>query len=106
MHIGIIGDRRARLSPGWTRETVVGILGDSEINASDPGPDARIKVIGLFSDTTIQVPPGLGVKDGGFSLFGDREVRLTGGGGREIRIDTYGLFCDLKVVEAPAQPPG
>ncbi len=102
MHVNIFGDRRARLSPGWVKETVVGIFGDSTLDASaDPGPNASLTVIGLFSETTVRVPQGARVTERGVSLFGDRSVDVAGGTGGEIRVKADGAFCDLKVVEQP-----
>jgi hypothetical protein len=100
MHVNIFGDRRARLSPGWVKETLVGIFGDSSLDASaKPGPGASLTVFGLFSETTVRVPRGARVTEGGVSLFGDRNVDVPAGDGGEIRINAYGAFCDLKVVE-------
>lgn len=102
MHLTIFGDRKARVSPGWVKETLVGIFGDSTLDAtSEPGPGASLTVVGLFSDTTIRVPPGARVTDGGVSLFADRRVDVPSGDGGAIRINAYGAFCDLKVVEHP-----
>lgn len=100
MHVNVFGDRKARLSPGWAKETVVTIFGDSTLDASaEPGPNASLTVFGLFSEATVRVPPGARVSEGGVSLFGDRTVDIGGGEGGEIRINAYGAFCDLKVVE-------
>ncbi|MDQ4096569.1 MAG: hypothetical protein M3144_01700 [Actinomycetota bacterium] len=103
-HIGIFGDRRARLPRGWTKETVVGLFADSDLDAIDaPGPGASITFFGLFSDATVRIPAGFRVSEGGFSLFGDRRVDVSSGEAGEIRIDAYGLFCDLKVTELPRE---
>ncbi len=50
----------------------------------------------------MRVPHGACVTDGGVSLFGDRKVDVPAGDGAEIRINAYGAFCDLKVVERGA----
>lgn len=103
MQITIFGDRRARLMPGWVKETLVGILGDSTLDASaPPGPGAVLTVVGLFSETTVRVPRGARVTDGGVVLFGDRRVDVAPGDGGDIRVNAYGAFCDLKVVEQDA----
>lgn len=101
MHLTIFGDRKARVAPGWVKETMVGIFGDSTLDATEPGPGASLTVFGLFSETTIRVPPGTRVTEGGVSLFGDRRVDVPSGDGGAIRINAYGAFCDLKVVEQP-----
>ena len=48
------------------------------------------------------MPPGTRVSDGGVAIFGDRSVDVPIGDGSEIRINVYGPFCDLKVVEDQA----
>ena len=102
MHLTIFGDREARVAPGWLKETLVTIFGDSTLDASaEPAPGASLTVFGLFSEATVRVPPGSRVTDGGVSLFGDRSVAVPSGDGEEIRINAYGAFCDLKVVEQP-----
>ncbi len=106
MHITIFGDRKARLSPGWAKETLVGIFGDSTLDASAfPGPGASLTVIGFFSEATVRVPTGARVTEGGVSLFGDRSVDVPAGDGGEIRINAYGAFCDLKVVGQDGSAP-
>ncbi len=103
MHFNVFGDRQARLAPGWAKETLVGIFGDSTVDASvQPGPGASLTFIGLFSEATIRVPPGTRVNQSGFSLFGDTHVDVPDGEGGEIKIKAYGAFCDLKVVEQKA----
>ncbi len=99
MHITIFGDRKTRLSPGWVKETLVSVFGDSTLDASaDPGPGPVLTVIGLFAEATVRVPAGARITDGGLSLFGDRSVDVPPGEGAEVRINAYGAFCDLKVV--------
>ena len=102
MHFGVFGDRRAQLPPGWTRETVVGVFGDTTLDASaEPGPDPALTVISVFSETVVYVPKGSRVAEDGFSLFCDSEVDVSAGGegAAGVRIRMFGLFGDLKVVE-------
>ena len=103
MRFTIFGDRRAQLPPGWTKETLVGVFGDSTLDASaEPGPGASLTLINFFSETTVHVPRGARVAEGGFTLFGDQQVDVPDGEGAEVRINAYGLFGDLKVVEKQA----
>lgn len=46
----------------------------------------------------VRVPSGCRIVGGGLSVFGDRHVEAGGRDGPAIRIDAYGLFCDLKVI--------
>jgi hypothetical protein len=103
MHIAVLGDRRVRLRPGWSKEIFLSVFGDSEVDASVAAEaGGSLTVIGLFSDTTVTVPPGSNVSETGFSILGDRRVEVGPGDGAAIRIKGYGLFCDLKVVESSA----
>ena len=53
MNVSILGDRRIPLPTGWSKETLVGILGDTQVDATaSPEPGAWLKIVGLFSDTT------------------------------------------------------
>lgn len=110
MHIAILGDRRTHLPPGWTKERLVSVLGDSDLHASPPAEEGgSLTVIGLFCDTTVHVAPGSRVSGGGFTLFGDRhvDVPVPAGEATAINVNVYGLFCDVKVVvEAPTAASG
>jgi hypothetical protein len=52
-------------------------------------------------DLVVRVPPGSRVKEGGFSLLGDRQIEVTSGDGPEIQVKVYGLFSDVKVTDRP-----
>ena len=98
MQVTIFGDRRATLPAGWTRETIVSVLGDTEIDASaGAGTGATVTFIALAGEAVIRVPSGSRISDGGFSLLGDREIEVSPGDGPEIRINSYSLFGDLVI---------
>ncbi len=102
MNIGIFGDRRSRLPAEWTKETVVTLVGDTDVDGSaGAGPDASLTVVFGFGDTTVRVPSGARVTTGGFGLLGDRKVEVSGSGGPEIRVAAYGLFGDVTVTDQP-----
>jgi hypothetical protein len=105
MFIAILGDRRKRLSDDWTRETAVALAAEARFDASaGAGPDASLTFIGLFGDLEVHVPPGSRVKEGGFSILGDKEIDVSpdAGEGPEIRLKVYGLFSDVKVTDRSA----
>jgi hypothetical protein len=98
MYVAILGDRRATLSAGWTKETIVSVLGDTRIDASaGAGTGATVTFIAVAGDAVIRVPPGSRVTGGGFSLIGDRKIEVAPGDGPEIRVNVYTLFGDLVV---------
>ena len=98
IYLTIFGDRRTTLPAGWTRETIVSVLGDTWIDASaGAGTDATVKLIALAGEAVIRVPPGSRITDGGFSLFGDRKIEVSPGDGPEMSVDAYTLFGDLVV---------
>ena len=98
MYMTILGDRRATLPAGWTKKTIVSVLGDTQIDASaGAGTGATVTFIALAGEAVIRVPPGSRISDGGFSLFGDREIEVSPGDGPEIRVNSYSLFGDLVV---------
>ena len=98
MHLTIFGDRRATLPAGWTKETIVSVLGDTQIDASaGAGAGAAVTFVALAGEAVIRVPAGSRISGGGFSLFGDREIEVSAGDGPEIRVDAYSLFGDLVV---------
>jgi hypothetical protein len=103
MYVTVFGDRQVSLPAGWTKETVVWLVGDAEIDASAaPGPGASLTLIALVGDAAIRVPPGTKVTGGGFGLLGDRKVQVSPGDGPEVRINVYKLVGDLKVTETTA----
>jgi hypothetical protein len=48
--------------------------------------------------------PSWGGLAGGFSLLGDRQIRVAGGDGPEIQVKVYGLFSEVKVTDQPGSP--
>ncbi|CAN5212899.1 hypothetical protein BH20ACT9_BH20ACT9_08790 [soil metagenome] len=100
MNVGIFGDRRIRLSPDQAQETIVSVLGDVEVDASSVASPATVRLFGVLGDVTVRVRPGARVSVGGFTAFGDRNVDTQPGDGPQIRVETYGLAGNVKVVSA------
>jgi hypothetical protein len=98
MIVTILGDRRATLPANWTKETIVSVLGDAQIDASAGARmGAKVTFFGLAGEAVIRVPAGSRVTSGGFSVLGDREIDVSPGDGPEIRVNAYTLFGDLQV---------
>ena len=100
MFVAILGDRRASLPAGWTKETAVALAAEASFDASGgAGPGASLTFVGVAGDLVVQVPPGSRVKESGLSLLGDRRIEVAPGDGPEIQIKVYGLFSDVKVTD-------
>ena len=103
MYLTVIGDRRTTLPTGWTKETIVSLLGDVRVDASAPATaGAKVTFVALAGDAVIRVPPGTKVTGGGCSLIGDRKLDVSPGDGPEIQVAVYSLFGDLQVSDKPA----
>lgn len=61
----------------------------------------ELTFVGIAGDLVLRVPPGSRVHEGGFSLLGDRQIRIAAGDGPEIQAKVYGLFSDVKVTDQP-----
>ena len=57
--------------------------------------------VGVGGDLVLRVPAGSRVREGGFSLLGDRQIQVAAGDGPEIQVKVYGLFSDVKVTDQP-----
>jgi hypothetical protein len=102
MYVTVFGDRRGTLPAGWTKETIVALVGDARIDATAPsGPGATLTFLGLAGDAVVRVRPGSRVTGGGLSVFGDRKIEVSPGDGPEIRIDGFSLFGDVEVSDRP-----
>ena len=102
MFVAILGDRRSRLPANWTRETAVAIAAEARFDASQgAGPGASLTFVGIAGGLVIHVPFGSRVKEGGFSILGDRRIEVAPGDGPELQIKVFGLFSDMKVTDQP-----
>ncbi len=103
MYVTVFGDRRGTLPAGWTKETIVALVGDARLDASAPaGKGATLTFVGLAGDAVVRVPSGSRVTGGGFSVFGDRKIEVSPGEGPEIRVSGFSLFGDVVVSDQPS----
>ena len=85
------------------KETATAIAAEADFDASGgAGLGASLTFVGLAGDLVVHVPPGSRVREGGFSLLGDRQIEVTSGDGPEIQVKVYGLFSDVKVTDQPS----
>jgi hypothetical protein len=102
MFVAILGDRHSALPANWTKEMAVALAAEAAFDASGgAGPGASLTFLGVGGDLVLRVPPGSRVREGGFSLLGDRQVEVSSGDSPEIQIKVYGLFSDVKVTDQP-----
>jgi hypothetical protein len=102
MFVAILGDRQSTLPANWTKETVIAIAAEAAFDAAGgAGPGAALTSVGVAGDLVLHVPAGSRVREGGFSLLGDRQIQVAAGDGPEIQVKVYGLFSDVKVTDQP-----
>ena len=105
MFVAILGDRHSRLPVDWTKETAIAIAAEAALAAAaGAGPGASLTFVGLAGDLVLRVPVGSRVREGGFSLLGDRQIQVGAGDGPEIQLKVYSLFSDVKVTDQPGSP--
>jgi hypothetical protein len=98
--VAILGDRRSTLPANWTKETAIAIAAEVAFDAAaGAGPGASLTFVGVGGDLVLRVPAGSRVREGGFSLLGDRQIQVGAGDGPEIQVKVYGLFSDVKVTD-------
>jgi hypothetical protein len=102
MFVAILGDRQSTPPANWTKETAIAIAAEAAFDvAADAGPGASLTLVGIAGDLVLRVPAGSRVREGGFSLLGDRQIQVAGGDGPEIQVRVYGLFSDVTVTDQP-----
>jgi hypothetical protein len=100
MFVAILGDRQGTLPATWTKETAIAIAAEAAFNAAAGArPGAALTFVGVGDDLVLRVPAGSRVREGGFSLLGDRQIQVAAGDGPEIQLKVYGLFSDVKVTD-------
>lgn len=103
MNVAIFGGLNRRpFPPGWTKETLIALLGgaDLDLTSSPPGPDARLTVVAILGGVKILVAPGTHVSLSGFSLLGGREVSVSQqGDGPEIKMNLWAFLGGIEVKE-------
>jgi len=107
VNVAIFGGLNRRpFSPGWTKETVVAILGgaDLDLSGSPPAPDARLRAVAILGGIKILLAPGTRVSVSGFALLGGREVAVAQHGeGPDIKMSLWAFLGGIEVKEmAPA----
>lgn len=103
MNVAILSGLKRPIPAGWTKETLVTILGgvDLDFSSSPPGDDARLTVVTILGGVKILVAPGTRVALSGFSLLGGRDVKVTQSrDGPEIKMNVWAFLGGIEVKEA------
>ena len=89
MNIVVFGSFGKRgLPKGWTKETTIALLGSGEFDLTgvEPGDNPRLTAAAILGSVNVVVDEGTNIAMSGFSLFGSRNVKVTGGDGTTIRL--------------------
>jgi hypothetical protein len=113
MNLSVFGGLKQRpFPPGWTRETVVSILGggDIDLSSSPPGADARLTAVAILGGAKVIVPAGTRVSVSGMALLGGRDVKVSQvGQGPEVKMSLWSFLGGIEVTESeqktPSDPP-
>jgi hypothetical protein len=100
MNIVVFGSFGKRgLPTGWTKETTVAVFGsgDFDLTGVEPGEQPRLTAVAVFGSVNLVVDEGTNVFLSGFSLFGSRNVKVTGGDGPTIRLRGAAILGSVNV---------
>ncbi len=89
MNIVVFGSFGKRgLPKGWTKETTIALLGsgDFDLTGVQPGDNPRLTAAAILGSINVVVDEGTNIALSGFSLFGSRNIKVTGGDGPTIRL--------------------
>lgn len=89
MNVVVFGSFGNRVLPnGWTKETTIALLGsaDFDLTGVEPGDHPRLTAGAILGSVDIIVDEGTNIDLSGFSLFGSRKVKVTGGEGPTIHV--------------------
>ena len=100
MNIVVFGSFGKRgLPKGWTKETTIALLGsgDFDLTGVEPGENPRLTAAAILGSVTVVADEGTNVALSGFSLFGSRDVKVTGGDGPTIRLRAIAVLGSVTV---------
>jgi len=105
MNIVVFGSFGNRVLPtGWTKETAIALLGSGEFDLTgvEPGANPRLTAAAILGSVSIVADEGTNIALSGFSLFGSRNIKVTGGDGPTIRLRGIVIFGSVNVT--PPKP--
>jgi hypothetical protein len=109
MNLSLFGGLKQRpFPPGWTKETVVSILGsgDIDLSSSPPGTDARLTAVAILGGVKVILPPGTRVSVSGMGLLGGRDVNVSQvGEGPQVKMSLWAFLGSVEVKESEPTAP-
>jgi hypothetical protein len=104
MNLALFGGLNQRpFPPGWTKETVVAILGggDLDLSNSPAGPHARLTAVAILGGVKVILAPGTHVSVSGAGILGGREVKVSQtGDGPEVKMNLWAILGGIEVSES------
>ena len=100
MNIVVFGSFGKRgLPTAWTKETPIALLGsgDFDLTGVAPGDQPRLTAAAILGSVNIVADEGTNIAMSGFSLFGSRNVKVTGGDGPTIRLRGIAVLGSVNV---------
>lgn len=94
IQVSIFGSSVTGAAPGWTKETVVSVLGSLklDLSGSPPAEGARLTVVAVVGSNKIILPRGTRASVSGLSIVGSRNVKIAQGEGPAVSVAVYALF--------------
>ena len=93
VQVSIFGSTVTGAAPGWTRETVVSVLGrlELDLSGSSPADGAKLTVVTVLGSNKIVLPAGTRASVSGFSILGARRVDVSRADGPavSVRVNTF-----------------
>ena len=101
LDVAILAGREITLPAGWTKQTLVSLLGGANVDArAAPGEGATLTFVGVLGGAKVVVPEGSRVTIGGFAFLGGRKVSVASSEqGPAIRVIAYSLLGGLEVTD-------
>jgi hypothetical protein len=101
VQVSIFGSTVTGAAPGWTRETVVSVLGrlELDLSGSPPADGAKLTVLTVLGSNKIVLPAGTRVSVSGFSIVGARRVDLSQGDGPAVSVAVNALIGSTMITD-------
>jgi hypothetical protein len=105
VQLSIFGSTVTGAAPGWTRETVVSVLGrlELDLSGSRPADGAKLTVVSVLGSNKIVLPEGARVSVSGFSIVGARRVDVSQGDGPAVSVAVSTLIGSTMITDKRAR---
>jgi hypothetical protein len=102
--LAVFGGRQIRLPDGWSRQTLISIIGGAKIDATaTPAENASLTLVTVLGGAEVVVPAGARVTSGGLAFLGGRKIDVTSRpDGPEIRVRAYSILGGINISDHPS----